>query len=241
MLLSVLLFVHVCGATIGLLAGFLTIALRKGSGAHAAAGTVFFVAMLTMSTSAAYIAAFLKPIPINVVVSLLTFYLVITGWFAGRRRSGGTNRLDVAAMILAFATGAAGLNYGIQAILHPETATPGVPVVMYFLFGTIPVLLAISDVRMLLRGGVTGARRIGRHLWRMSLALMIATFSLYPGRPRVFPEAWRASHMLYIPHVLLVGVVLIYLVRNGRQRRAQRVRKLELSRAETIVGTAVRA
>ena len=240
MLLHVLLFIHVCGATIGILAGFLTIALRKGSGAHGAAGTVFFVAMVAMSTTAVYIAAFLSPVPINVVVGLLTFYLVMTGWWAGRRRTGGTSRFDVGMMVLAIATGVAGVNFGIQAKIHPDTAIPGVPVVMYFLFGTIPLLLAVSDVRMLMRGGVVGARRIGRHLWRMSLALMIATFSLYPGRPRVFPQAWRDSHMLYIPHVLLVGAVFVWLARNSRQQRAQRVRKVEVPRAEAIVGTAVR-
>jgi hypothetical protein len=241
MLLSVLLITHVCGATIGILSGFLAIMLRKGSGSHGAAGTVFLVSMLTMSSTAVYIASFLRPVPINVLAGGLTFYVVSTGWLAARRRSGGTNAVDVAALCLILGVAIIGFIFGVQANVNPAGATKGVPVVMYFVFASIALLLGVSDVRMLMRGGVVGARRIGRHLWRMSLGLMIATFSLYPGRPSVFPKAWRDSNLLYIPHVLLVGAVLLYLVRNKRQQRGQRAPKLEVPRAEAMAGSAVGA
>src|ERR1700754_4971441 len=88
---STLLLLHICCATIGLLSGFLSMALRKGSSPHRIAGNMFFVSMLLMSSSAVYMAAFLKPNMINVIAGLLTFYLVGTGWWAGKRRDGGTS------------------------------------------------------------------------------------------------------------------------------------------------------
>jgi hypothetical protein len=49
------------------------------------------------------------------------------------------------------------------------------------------LLAAVGDVRMLARGGITGARRIGRHAWRMSFGLFIATGSFFLGQQQVFP------------------------------------------------------
>src|SRR5215212_12093882 len=102
----VLLMFHVCAATIGLLSGYLALFLRKGSGWHAAAGNVFVLAMLCMSSSAAIIATFMHPIMLNVVVALLTFYLVSTAWWTARRRDGGTGLFDIGAFLFVLADGA---------------------------------------------------------------------------------------------------------------------------------------
>jgi len=95
--LSPLLLLHICAAVVALLAGFLTMSLRKGSGWHGAAGNIFFISMLIMSSSAAYLAAFLKPNMLNMVVGLLTFYLVATGWWAAKRRNGVRGPFDLGA------------------------------------------------------------------------------------------------------------------------------------------------
>jgi len=47
--LTPLLLVHICGAVVGLLSGYLAMLVRKGSGLHEAAGRVYVVSMLTMS------------------------------------------------------------------------------------------------------------------------------------------------------------------------------------------------
>jgi hypothetical protein len=43
--------------------------------------------------------------------------------------------------------------------------------------GSVMLLAAVGDVRMLVGGGVVGAKRIGRHLWRMCFGLFIAAGS----------------------------------------------------------------
>ena len=64
---------------------------------------------------------------------------------------------------------------GLKVVRSGASSQDGVPVGMTFFMGSVMVLAGAGDVRMLLRGGVLGAKRIARHLWRMCLALFIAT------------------------------------------------------------------
>ena len=81
-------------------------------------------------------------------------------------------------MLFVLVDGIAAIAFGVWLVNHPEHPTFGIPKAMYFIFGSIAVLFAVSDGRMLMRGGLFGAQRIGRHLWRMCLALLIAAMSL---------------------------------------------------------------
>ncbi|HYK01192.1 MAG TPA: hypothetical protein VE974_05505 [Thermoanaerobaculia bacterium] len=220
---TALLMLHICGAVIGLISGFMAMLFRKGSGLHAVAGNVFFIAMLCMSASGAYIAQFDKPNKANFLVATLTFYLVSTAWMAARRRQGTTGIFDRLALLVVAADGTAGIIWGLQAVSSAAGTKDGMPAPIYFIFGTIALLCAVSDVRMLARGGITGAKRIARHLLRMSTALLIATMSLYPGQAKLFPDALRETNLLFIPHVLLIGSMLFYMVRVRRTKTAARV------------------
>ena len=75
--------------------------------------------------------------------------------------------------------------------------------------------------RMLLHSGVFGAQRIGRHLWRMCLALLIAAVSFFPGQVKLFPESVRAIKILYTPQLLLIAMLIFWLfrVRFGKAYR----------------------
>lgn len=201
---------HICCATVGLLSGFMAMVFRKGSGLHGAAGTVFFVSMTGMSASGAFIAAFLKVNPMNIVAALLTLYLVMTGRRFAKHREIKRNAFDVAAFVFILAVGLAGLSFGFR--------VKGSMAPVCFIFGSAALLFAFSDVRMLRRGGVTGTKRLVRHLWRMTLALFIATFSFYPGQAKLFPASLRATNLLMIPHVLLIGSMVFWMVRMSRKR-----------------------
>ena len=218
---SPILLIHICGATVGLLSGFLAISFRKGSGWHAAAGNIFLASMLGMTASAAVIAAFIRPNMLNLVAGLLTFYLVATGWWTARRREGGTGIFDLAALLFVCAVGVAGVAFGLEGVNNPNGGRNGMPAGMYLVFGSVALLFAVSDVRMLVRGGVVGSKRIARHLWRMSLALLITTLSFYPGQARLFPKWLRATSLPYLPHVLLIGLMAFWMVRVLGRKRVQ--------------------
>jgi hypothetical protein len=248
MLLNSLRLLHVCFAAVGLLSGFLAMVFRKGSGLHGAAGTVFFVSMLSASGAGAFIAAFLHPISANVMGSTLTFYLVATGWVAATRKDGKPGIFDLGALLFVLAIGAAGATWGLEAASSQTGSKDGYPTAFYFVFGSIAMLFAASDVRMLVRGGVFGAKRIARHLFRMCLALLFALFSFYPGQgPRFFSKWLRATSLPYVPHILVAGVMIFWLYRvsvrklvpQNRVTRARqgdavstRIARLETHRAQ---------
>ncbi|PYQ49615.1 MAG: hypothetical protein DMF59_13155 [Acidobacteria bacterium] len=217
-----LLLLHICSAIVGLLSGFMAMALPKGSGLHGAAGSVFFVSMLGMGGAGAYIAAFIKPNNGNVMGGCLAIYLVSTAWMAARRRERKTGIFDFCALLLGLAIGAAGATWGVQAASSHTGLKNGYPAGLYFVFASIALLFAASDVRMLVRGGVFGAQRIARHLWRMCLTLLLATLSFYPGQARLFPKWLRETNLLYVPAVLLVGAMLLALYRVSLRKRAER-------------------
>lgn len=213
--ISPLLLIHVGGAVVGLLSGYLSIFLRKGSDIHRLAGNVFVLSMMAMSSTAVYLAVFVNPVAINAVVGTLTFYLVTTAWLAGRRREPKFNVYEKGAMAVVAVDGAFALAYGLQ-----QTAPQhGVPTQIYFVFGTIALLLAFSDLRAWRRGGVEGTKRIARHLWRMCLALMIATLSFYPGQARLLPPEIRKSGLLWTPMLVLVVLTIYWLIRVSRKRK----------------------
>jgi hypothetical protein len=241
MLHTLLLLLHICGATVSLLSGFMAMVFQKGSGLHGAAGNVFFVSMLSMSGSGVYMAAFMKPNNGNVMGGALAFYLVATAWVAARRRDRKVGIFDFSALLIALAIATAGLTWGFEAAISKTGLKDGYPPFLYFIFASIALLFAVSDVRMILRGGVAGAQRIARHLWRMCLALLFATLSLYPGQARLFPTWLRETNLLYVPAVLLVGAMLLSLYRVSRRKRVQQDHAIGARQSDAIIGRAVAA
>ena len=211
--MATLVIIHICGAIIGILAGYAAMVVRKGSGLHGAAGTVFSVSMLVMAGSAAYIAAFLKFEPVNLVVGLLTFYLVSTAWWAAKRRDGRITAFDTIALLWVAGDVIAAIAFAVRGAK---------PTAAFVIFGSIALLFTVSDVRMIRRGGMIGTPRIRRHLWRMCLVLFLATFSLFPGQLRQFPEPWHHTSLIYIPHVFLVGSMIFWMVRTSARRRVSK-------------------
>jgi hypothetical protein len=222
MLYKSLLMLHVSSAAIGLMAGFMAMAFRKGSGLHGAAGTIFFVSMLGMGGAGATIAGFIRPNAGNLTGGLLIIYLVSTAWIAAKRTDWKIGVIDFGSLVFALTIATAHTTFGIQAVLSPTGLKDGYPPPLYFIFGTIAMLFVASDFRLILRGGVAGVQRIKRHLWRMSLALLFATASFYPGQARLFPKWLRATSLLYIPHILLIGAMFFFLYRYSVRKRAQR-------------------
>jgi hypothetical protein len=223
------ILLHVCAAAVGLLSGYLAMVLRKGSGLHAAAGHVFFVSMLSATAAGAFLAVFHRPNSGNVMGSTLTFYLVATAWVAARRRDGKPGLFDLGALLFSLAVGAAGWTWGFEAARSQSGLKDGYPPPMYFVFGSIALLFAASDVRMLLRGGVVGTKRIARHLFRNCMALLFATLSLYPGQARLFPGWLRETNLLYVPAVLLVGAMLFWLYRVSILKRVPQNQRIQIS------------
>src|SRR2546430_15588744 len=104
--------------------------------------------MLTLSSAAVYLAVMKHQLH-NVFGGILTLYLVTTAWVTARRRDGETGIFDWGALLVALAIGAAIMTYGLEKANHRVGLKDGVPVGMYFFLGSVALLSAVGDVRML--------------------------------------------------------------------------------------------
>jgi hypothetical protein len=209
-----LLILHISGATLGLLSGTVALSVRKGGRLHRLAGNVFFVSMLTMTAIGAAVAPFLpQPQRGSSIGGIITFYLVATAWATVRRKEGTVGRFEIGAMFVALGAAIADVTLGMQAAGSATGMLEGAPAPAYFVFATIAALAAALDLKMILRGGVYGAQRIARHVWRMCVALLIAAFSFFLGQQQVFPEFLQGSPVLFVPEVVVLGLMIFWLWR----------------------------
>jgi hypothetical protein len=212
MRLPILVF-HISAGIVGILSGAAAISFRKGSPRHALAGKIFVVSMLSMAAGAVYLATMKRDYN-NIGGGILTFYLVGTAWLTARRHDGETSLFDWAALLLPLAIGIGGWINGLDALHSPTGSKYGVPAGMHFFMGSVCLLAAAGDVRMLVRGGVFGVQRIVRHLWRMCFGFFIATGSFFLGQAdKVFPEFVLKTNVLFIPAVLPLILLVFWLIR----------------------------
>ena len=241
MFYSPILVAHICAGTVGLLSGTAAMSFRKGSPRHMLAGKVFVASMLTMGVLAVYL-AITRHQPSNIGGGLLTVYLIGTAWLTARRRDGETIRFDWVALLFPLALGILLWMNGIKVVRSGASSQGGVPAGMMFFMGSICLLAAAGDVRMLVRGGVFGAKRIARHLWRMCFGLFIAAGSFFFGpsnRPlRLLSTVGLGKYLspalfsttLYLILTLLPLILLIFWL--VRVRFTNAYRKIEIRKRD---------
>ena len=210
-----ILVIHICGGVMGLLSGIAAMSFRKGSRRHRLAGNIFFISMLTMGSTAALLG--------NVGGGVFTAYLVTTGWLTARRREGQTTIFDWGALLVALTFGVIVVTQGLRIVSGSVAPKPGVPVGMIFFLGSVALLAAAGDVRMLVRGGVYGSERVARHLWRMCFGLFIATGSfLAQKRVVAFMGGPKILLLSVVPLILLIFWLVRVRFKNvARQSRPQ--------------------
>jgi len=149
----------------------------------------------------------------NVLAGILTCYLVATAWMTARRREGQPSIFDWVALLAISAFGASEATFGMQAVLSQTGLKYGYPAPLYFVFASVALLAATGDVRMLVRGGISGTQRLARHLWRMCFAFFIASASIFLARPHLFPAILRQTYILVLLGVLPLLLMVFWLVR----------------------------
>jgi hypothetical protein len=195
-----------------MLSGFVAVFLRKGSRRHSLAGNVFVIAMLSLSASGVYM-AIVKSQPGNILGGALTFYLVATAWMTARRRDGKPGIFDWGALLVVLGVGACQLTFGLEAALSQTGVKYEYPPWPYFFMGSVAVLAIAGDVRMLVRGGISGTPRIARHLWRMCFALFIAAGSIFLARQQLFPVLLQKTGVLFFLSFLPMILMIFWLIR----------------------------
>lgn len=208
---SPVLPVHITAGIVGIVSGTVALSLRKGSPRHAAAGKVFVVSMLTMATAAVYLAVIKNQTP-NILAGTLTFYLITTAWLTARRKDGERSIYDWGVLLIPLAGGSWLTVIGLEKLFSQNPPDDGVPIFMNFFVGSIMLLAAAGDIRMMIRGQ-SATKRLVRHLWRMCFGLFIATGSFFLGQQQVFPAVLRGSVLLIVLAILPLVLLIFWLFR----------------------------
>jgi hypothetical protein len=224
---ATLLYAHIGGGLVAIGSGATALAFRKGSRRHALAGNVFFASMMVMTLVGGFVAPFLvsrqgEPKLGDSIAGFFTLYLVLTSWLTVRRKAGAIGRAEPAAFVFAASLAAIAVLIGTKASGSAGGQFGGFAASGYYALAGIIALAAALDAKVIRNRGIAGAPRIARHLWRMCLALFVATGSFFLGQQRVMPEAVRGSPILLVLGLAPLVFMLFWLVRVrfGKRLRA---------------------
>lgn len=204
------LVTHFGAALIALVAGTIALAVAKGGRLHRRSGIAFTCGMITTGILASVLSAYEGK---SVVGGLFVCYLVFTATTTVKPLPAARRGVDVALMIFAFATAAAMLVQGVVVWQKPHHMLAGVPAGMILFLGTVCLLAAIGDGRMIYEGGLRGTRRLARHLWRMCFGLFVATGSFFIGQMKFIPAPVRVVPLLFALGIAPLIVLLYWMWR----------------------------
>jgi uncharacterized membrane protein len=215
------LVLHIGGGVVAVAAGGAALAFRKGGRGHRLSGDVFVVAMLIAMSFAAMTAPFVQPA--DLPGAFLGIYLVATAWATVRRAPGEVGRFEQASFAAAAASAVAMAGLAWVGANSPKGLGGGAPVAVGVVFCVLATFAAAFDLKMILRGGISGPARLARHIWRMCTALFAATGSFFIGQPQVFPAPLRGSPILLALGLAPLAFMIFWLfrVRSTSGRRAR--------------------
>jgi uncharacterized membrane protein len=206
--------IHFIAGLIALIGGMVALLAPKGRPLHRWAGIQFTWAMLLMTSSALVITAYLRPNIVSVVSAVLTFYLVATGYLSVKRAFPNARALSIALMASAGCIGLLAFQLRSEA-LRLGASFPDGPAALLPVFGTIAIGAAILDSLALFGASASGTQRLIRHLWRMGLALWVATASFFLGQAKLFPKGIADSGVLVVPVVAVLVLLCTEILRIG--------------------------
>jgi uncharacterized membrane protein len=220
-----ILVVHITGGVLAMFAGAAAMSFRKGSRWHRMVGDVFVVSMMIMGGCAVPL-ALMKHDMNNLFGGILTIYLVSTAWLAGRRNDNGIRSgvFEWGGFLFALIIGSLTVIHGWQKAIG-RAADDGTPTFMSFFIGSIVLLAAAGDLRVIFRG-ISGRPRITRHLWRMCFGWFFASGSFFLGpnnrplrllstiglRQQIFRTLLRQEVLLFLAVVPLL-LLIFWLIR----------------------------
>ncbi|MDQ0465594.1 TRAP-type C4-dicarboxylate transport system permease small subunit [Caulobacter ginsengisoli] len=220
---AALLWLHIGGGSVGMIAGAVAAGARKGGPTHRLAGKVFFAAMFVAYLVGAGVAPFLtdgqRP---NFTAGVLALYLLISGWQAVKRPTLTPALPNYAGLMAALVIMTMGLIFMRLGAMSPTGTIDGSPPQAFVIFSLVGGLAAVGELNLILRRGLTGAARLARHLWRMCFSWFFASGSFFFGQAQLLPEPIRNSPLPLVLGFAPLGVMIVYLVlvRLPKRRRA---------------------
>ncbi len=180
---------HIIAGTILFLSGIVALSFRKGAKLHKISGNIFYIALLLMASSAAVIAD-------DPTIAFSSIYFASTAWVVVLRAENKSGIFEIIAFIaIAVICG--------RYFYFAFTSEPGFMTTMFYIFGTVALIAALFDLKMIINGGVSGKHRIVRHLWRMCYAMLGAVMSFVANASKYWSDYIAEDLPLYIMIVVM--------------------------------------
>lgn len=97
---------------------------------------------------------------------------------------------------------------GLPPLFTSAVPFKGPVLIAIYAFTTVLATAVIGDARVVLAGGLSGVRRISRHLWRMCLGLSLAAGSGFTnGFARLLPGPYHVPTSFFLATVSALGLV----------------------------------
>jgi hypothetical protein len=220
---ALLLYAHIGGGFIGILAGTTASLAPKGKVLHRKAGKVFYLAMFICYSIGAVVAPFLETGQrTNFVAAVLALYLLTSGVSAAQRRNFHAGIGEKLGAVVALTITLLGLYFIYIASNSPTGTIDDSPPQAFVLFVIAGSLAFIGEVRVLIGKTLSNAQRTVRHLWRMCFSFFIASGSFFFGQAGFFPDWFNASVLPLVLGFFPFSVLLIFLVKEIIKSRRSR-------------------
>ncbi len=219
---TILMGAHgVVGAGI-VLAGVSALVSRKGSPFHRQCGKVFvlLIGLMALVIAASATAPASQLISaLGMIFTALTCYLVLTSWATVTTPAASLGTVARIAPVMALSIASTALFQGWKAQTGQLVLDEDIPVLAFFGFSGLALLAACADISVVLRGGISGAQRLFRHLWRMCFALYFSVATIFTGPGSVlFPDSIRGTWPLILPESIILLMSLFFIVKIFRKR-----------------------
>jgi len=218
--LTVLAFaLHIGGGFVALIAGTIAIFASKGGPTHRRAGKLFFIAMLVMATFAIYL-GIVVPDRVNIFIAAFATYLIATAWLTVRRKEGtiglGERIGFLVALLLCapFVILSIQLAAGLPPLFKSTVPLEGPVLIAIYGFTTVLLVAVLSDAKVLVAGGISGAPRIARHLWRSCVGMTLAAGSAFTnGFARLLPGHYHVPLAFFLPQFVPLVLLIFWMIR----------------------------
>jgi len=139
--------------------------------------------------------------------------MLATAWMTVHRKAGTFGAFERMAPFGALGVATLCLSFGIQATNSKTGHFQGIPASAYYGQALVAALAFGLDIKVILRGGISGVPRIARHIWRVCLAFFEATSAFFIGQQKVMPMFMHGSPVLMMLGVAPLVVMVFWLVR----------------------------
>lgn len=197
MILAPSMFLHVAAGSVGLVSGATALAVRKGGRLHRASGKLFLLSMAATAALGAYLGVSVHRGAL-LIGGILTCYMLATAWMTVHRKAGTIGLFERIAPFGAMGVTALCLSFAVQATNSRMGQFQGIPAAAYCGQALVAAVAFGLDIKIILRGGISGVPRIARHIWRVCLAFFEATSAFFVGQQKVMPMFMHGSPVLMI-------------------------------------------